>query len=208
MTKKYFSVLSMLIIALLIVATLAVFARTSLGDITDEHDKNMAKAHESFVKGNIKKAAEYIHKAADYVKKDADKVAEDTKEEVKKAGDDLAKLGQGVKKGTVKSGDEVKKTFANVDYKLARAWYMTAEEAKKTGKDVSPALKKAGAGLEGAAKWSGTQLTDNAQASFEDIKKIRKSAGKCVKAGAEEVDKLFKGIREGIENLGRKLYGT
>ncbi|MGD0627596.1 MAG: hypothetical protein ABSB32_23215, partial [Thermodesulfobacteriota bacterium] len=97
MTKKYYSVLSMLILAVLMAAIPAVYAQTSPGDFTDEPDKSMAKAHESFVKGDINKAAEYIHKAAAYVKKEADKVAKDTKEGVKKAGDDLDKLGQGVK---------------------------------------------------------------------------------------------------------------
>jgi hypothetical protein len=92
-----------------------------------------------------------------------------------------------------------------VDHELAKAWYKTADEAKKSGKDASYALKKAGAGLKGAAKWSGTQLTEGAQASVEAVKKIGKGAGKGVKAGAEEVDKLFKGIGEGIEDLGRKL---
>lgn len=205
MAKKYFSVLSMLIIAVLMVAIPAVYAQKSPGDITDEPDKTMASAHESFLKGEMNKSAEQIHKAAAYVKKEADKVAKDTKEGVKKAGDDLDKLGQGVKKGTVKSGDELKKTFAKVDHELAKAWYKTADEAKKSGKDANYALKKAGAGLEGAAKWSVTQLKEGTQASIEAVKKVGKDAAKGAKAGAGEVDKWFKGIGEGIEDVGRKL---
>ena len=205
MNKKSFSVLSMLIIAVLMAAISAVYAQTSPGDITDEPDKNMAKAHESFVKGDINKAAEYIHKAAAYVKKEADKVAKDTKEGVKKAADDLDKLGQGVKKGTVKSSDELKKTFAKVDYERAKAWHKTADEVKKSGKDPSNAIKKAGAWIEGAAKWSVTQLREGTQASVEAVKKVGKGAAKGAKAGAEEVDKLLKGIGEGIEDVGRKL---
>ena len=34
---------------------------------------------------------------------------------MKKAGEELDKLGKGVKDGTVKSGDEMKKTFAKVE---------------------------------------------------------------------------------------------
>jgi hypothetical protein len=205
MNKKSFSVLSMLIIVVLMAAIPAVYAQTSPGGFTNEPDKTMAKAHESFVKGDINKAAEYIHKAAAYVKKEADKVAKDTKEGVKKAGDDLDKLGQGVKKGTVKSGDELKKTFAKVDYELAKAWHKTADEAKKSGKDANYALKKAGAWIEGAAQWSVTQLKEGTQASIEAVKKAGKDAAKGAKAGAEEVDKWFKGIGEGIEDVGRKL---
>src|SRR4030042_1529089 len=129
MTKKYFSVLSMLVLAVLMAAIATGCAQKSPGDFTNDPDKSMAKAHESFVKGDINKAADYIHKAAAYVKKEADKVAKDAKEGVKKAGDDLDKLGQGVKKGTVKSSDELKKTFAKVDYELAKAWHKTADEA-------------------------------------------------------------------------------
>ena len=205
MNKKSFSVLSMLIIAVLMAAISAVYAQTSPGDFTNEPDKTMASAHESFLKGEMNKAAEQINKAAAYVKKEADKVTKDTKEGVKKAGDDLDKLGQGVKKGTVKSSDELKKTFAKVDYELAKAWHKTADEEKKSGKDPSNALKEAGAWIEGAAKWSVTQLKEGTQASVEAVKKVGKGAAKGIKAGAEEVDKLFKGIGEGIEDVGRKL---
>ena len=55
---------------------------------------------------------------------------------------------------------------------VARAWHTTADEAKKAGKDSSEALKKAGASLEGAAKWSGNKLTEGAQASVEAVKKV------------------------------------
>ena len=109
MNKKSFSVLSTLIIAVLLAAIPAVYAQTSSGGFTNEPDKTMASAHESFLKGEMNKAAEQITKAAAYVRKQADKVAKDTREGVKKAADDLDKLGQGVKKGTVKSGDELNK---------------------------------------------------------------------------------------------------
>src|SRR4030043_2392299 len=135
MNKKSFSVLSMLIIVVLMAAISAVYAQTSPGDFTNEPDKTMASAHESFLKGEMNKAAEQINKAAAYVRKEADKVAKDTREGLKKAADDLDELGQGGKKGTAKSSTEVKKTFAKGDYELAKAWHKTADEAKKSGKD-------------------------------------------------------------------------
>ena len=67
-------------------------------------------------------------------------------------------------------------------------------------KDASAALKKAGAGLEGAAKWSGNKLQDGTQASVDGLKK----AGKM---STEEVGKLFKGLGDGIAGLGQKLSG-
>jgi hypothetical protein len=39
----------------------------------------------------------------------------------------------------------------------------------------------------------------------EEVKKIGKGAAKGAKAGTEAVEKWFKGIGEGIEDLGRKL---
>ena len=205
MNKKSFSVLSMLTMAVLMSAIPTVYAQTSPGDFTNEVDKTMASAHESFLKGEMNKAAEQINKAAAYVKKEADKVTKDAREGVKKAGEDLEKLGQRVKKRTVKSSDELKKTFAKVDYELTRAWHKTAEEAKKSGKDPSNALREAGVWLEGAAKWSVTQLKEGTQASIEAVKKVGKGAGEGLKAGAKEVDKLLKGIGEGIEDIARKL---
>ncbi|MDP3016290.1 MAG: hypothetical protein Q8N70_04360, partial [Deltaproteobacteria bacterium] len=114
MNKKSFSVLGMFIIALLMAPIPAVYAQTSPGDFTNEPDKTMASAHESFLKGEMNKAAEQINRAAAYVRKEADKVAKDTREGLKKAADELEELGQGVKKGTVKSSNELKKTFAKV----------------------------------------------------------------------------------------------
>ena len=205
MTKKVFSVLSMLIVTSLVASIPAVYAQSSPADFSGEPDKTMAAAHESFVKKDMNKAAEQIGKAADYVKKEAGKVAKGSKEGVMKAGDELSKLGQGVKKGTVKSGDVLKETYGKVDHALAIAWHTTADEAKRTGKDSSDALKKAGASLEGAAKWSGNKLTEGAQASVDAVKKVGQGAAKGAKAGTEEVNKWFKGIGEGIEDLGRKF---
>src|SRR5215470_2755439 len=100
-----------LIVALMAI-TPAVYAQTSTSNFKNEPDKAMAAAHESFVKGDAKKAANDIDKAADYVKKQSAHVAADSKAEMDKAGAELDKLGDGVKKGTVKSADDLKKTFA------------------------------------------------------------------------------------------------
>ena len=182
----------------------AVFALVSVAraqapsDFHGDPDKSMANAHESFVKGDMNKAAEHIQKAAAYVKKEADKVAKESKDSVLKASDQLSKLGAEVKKGAVKSGDELKKTFAQVDHVRAKAWHATAEQTQKTGKDATAALKSAGEGLEGAAKWSGHQLQTGTQATVDGLKK----AGKVSK---DEVGKFFKGLGDGIADLGQKL---
>jgi hypothetical protein len=67
----------------------------------------MAASHESFVKGDTNKAAEEIHNAAVYVKKGTKEVAAEARDGEKKAADELDSLGQDMKKGAVKSGDEL-----------------------------------------------------------------------------------------------------
>ena len=203
MSGRNISLRGATIIALLIAVVSTVHAQAP-GDFAGEPDKSMASAHESFVKGDMKKAADQIHKAAVYVKKQGNKVAKDAKGAVKKAGDDLDRLGKEVKKGTVKSGDQLKRTFAQVDHQLATAWHKTADEAKKAGKDSTTALKNAGAGLEGAAKWSGTQLKEGAQVSVDGVKKV----GQGVKLGAEDVGKFFSGIGQGIADVGQQLKSS
>jgi len=98
----------------------------------------------------------------------------------------------------VKSPDELKKTFAQVDHSLAKAWHATADQTQKSGKDASEGLKKAGASLEGAAKWSGTKLQDGTQASVDGLKK----AGKV---STNETGKFFKSLGDGIADMGQKL---
>ena len=76
MSGRNISLRSATIIALLIAVVSTVHAQAP-GDFAGEPDKTMASAHESFVKGDMKKAADQIHKAAVYVKKEGNKVAKD-----------------------------------------------------------------------------------------------------------------------------------
>jgi hypothetical protein len=163
-----------------------------------EPDKTMAAAHDSFVKGETKKAGEDIDKATDYVKKQSQHVAAGSKADMDKAGDELDKLGKGIKSGTVKSEAELKKTFAKVDHQMATSWHKTAEEAQKMGKDSKADLDKAGAALEGAAKWSGNQLDEGTHKTLDAVK----HAGK---ASSDQVQKWWKSMGDSIDDLGNKL---
>jgi hypothetical protein len=205
MHMKYHSILGGLITAALITAVPALYAQAAAGGFKSEPDKSMAAAHDSFKKGEKAKAAADIDKATEWVKEQGDKVAEGSKAGMKAAGEDLAKLGDGIKKGTVKSGDEMKKTFAKVDHQIASCWHKTAEDSKKAGKDSTDALNKAGVALENSAKWSGHQLSEGTRASVAAVKRAGKATGEGAKSGAEAVDKWFKGIGDGIDELGKKL---
>jgi hypothetical protein len=191
--------------AALLTALLAVVptlhAQTAANDFSSDPDKTMAAAHESFVKGDMSKASAEIGKASAYVKKEANAVAEDAKSGVIKASAQLDELGKSVQAGTVKSERTLKRTFAQVDHALAKAWHETAVQTQKAGNDAGSAASKAAEGLEGAAKWSGDTLQQGAQAGVEGAKKL----GQGVETGTEDLGKWLQGIGEGVQDMGRRL---
>ena len=203
--NKTLSPLSIATVVLSIAGATLALAQVNPDDFTEEPDKTMAASHASFVKGDTAKASQQIRKAATYVRNESSEVAASAKEDVEKAAASLDKLGRDVKNGTVKSGDELKKTFARVDHALAVGWHKTAEEAKNSGKETGVALKKAGTALDGAAKWSGTKLKQGAQASVRTLQKAGKKTGEAIKAGAQQVEEWFNDIGNGIKDVGRKL---
>jgi hypothetical protein len=205
MKKQALSALTTLLVAFSITGIAPLRAQTSPSDFTTEPDKSMAASHESFVKGDKDKAAQQLHKAAAYVKKESNEVAASAKDDLQKAGDALDKLGEGVKNGTVKSADELKKTFAGVDHAIADGWHQTAEKTKEAGKDSTEALRKAGTALDGAAKWSGTKLKEGTQATVDALKKAGQKTGEGVKTGAKQVEGWLKDLGNGIKDVGRKL---
>ena len=205
MKKISSTLLNKALLATLIASLPAVCAQSATTGFKAEPDKSMAAAHQSFLKGDTKKACADLAKAADFVKQQSDKVGEDSKASMKEAGDELDQLGKGVKDGTVKSGDEMKKTFAKVDHQIASCWHKTAADSKKEGKDSTEALKHAGSALENSAKWSGHQLDEGTKASVDAVKKAGKGTAGAAKTSADEADKWFKDIGDGIKDLGRKL---
>jgi len=187
----------------LLMASIATVYAQAPTDFRGEPDTSMASAHESFVKGDMNKAAAEIKKAAAYVRTQEKKVAKDTAAGVKKAAEDLEQLGAEVKKGAVKSGDELKKTFAQVDHALATAWHATAEQEQKAGKNATNAARSAGAGLEGAARWTGTKLDAGAQAAVDAVN----TAGRGARLGVDTLGRAIRGIGDGIADVGRKIGG-
>ena len=180
MNRTASTLLRIFALVTLLSVNLASHAQTSPKDFSGEPDQSMAAAHDAFLKGDMKKAGNDIDKASAYVKKESGHVAVAARADLTKAGAELDKLGKSVKAGTMKSDDEMKKTFAKVDHSLASAYHQTAAESQKAGKDAGADLKKAGAALEGAAKWSGNTLQEGAQASVDGIKKGVQASGEQV----------------------------
>ena len=193
-------VFSVCMVALVAVGIAAVHAQAP-GDFAGEPDKSMASAYQSFVDGKMDKSAEEIKKAAAYVRKQEKMVAKGSAAGVKSAADDLDRLSAEVKKGTVKSADELKKTFAKVDHAMASAWYETADAEQKAGKDATKAAKTAGEGLEGAARWAGTKLDAGAQAAVDALR----TAGRGARMGVDALGRAIQGLGSGIADVGKKI---
>src|SRR5262249_19041722 len=114
MISRWSSVWSICVVVMLMAGVATAYAQAT-GAPAVEPDKSMTSAHESFVKGDMNKASEDIKKAAAYLRSQEKKVAKDASAGVKKAADDLDQLSADVKKGAVKSPDDLKKAFAKAD---------------------------------------------------------------------------------------------
>ena len=198
MKTPYSTFLKQALVVSVISVLPAAYGQLSKADFKGEPDKTLATAHESFIKGDTKKAGEEIDKAGDYVKKEGRNMSEASKADMDKAGADLDKLGDDVKSGVVKSDDELKKGFAKVDHETAKAWHETADETRKAGKDSLADLKKAGNSLDGAATWSGKEMDEGTQKTLDAVS----HAGK---ATADQTEEWWNGIGHGIDDLGHKL---
>ena len=66
------------------------------------------------------------------------------------------------------------------------------------GRDSKADLNKAGASLEGAARWSGNQLDEGTHKTLDALKR----AGK---AGSEQMKEWWKSIGDGIDDVKHKM---
>ena len=191
----------------IVVVMLMAGAATAYAQATDalavEPDKSMASDNEAFAKGDANKASDQIKKAAAYLHTQEKKVAKEASAGLKKAADDLDRLSSDVKKGAVKSADDLKKAFAKADHALATAWHATAEQEQKAGKAASTSITHASDALEGAAKWTGAKLDAGAQAAVDATHAARRGA----RMGADAIGRAIRDIGEGIADMGRKIGG-
>jgi hypothetical protein len=165
------------------------------------------KAHEFFLKKDMKSAASEIRKGAEVLKKEVGNATEEGKKVLTASIQELEKLANDVEKGTIKSEKKLKDAFARADHALAQHHYLKASEswAKKETKSTGNSLKNATQYLEQAAKWSGHKLEAG---TSEVVKGARSAADKLVKGTkwvAEEVSKGIKDIGNEISKLGEKI---
>ncbi len=165
------------------------------------------KAHEFFLKKDMKAAASEIRKGAEVLKKEVGNATEEGKKVLTASIQELEKLANDVEKGTVKSKKKLEDAFARADHALAQHHYLKASESwvKKETKNTGNALKNAAQHLEQAAKWSGRKLEAG---SSEVVKGAREVADKLIKGTkwvTEEVGKGIKDIGNEISKLAEKI---
>jgi hypothetical protein len=170
-------------------------------------ETHFQKAHEFFLKKDMKAAASEIRKGAEVLKKEVGNATEEGKKVLTASIQELEKLANDVEKGTVKSEKKLKDAFARADHALAQHHYLKASESwvKKETKNTGNALKNAAQHLEQAAKWSGRKLEAG---SSEVVKGAREVADKLIKGTkwvAEEVSKGIKDIGNEISKIGEKI---
>ena len=170
-------------------------------------DYHFQKAHEFFLKKEMKSAAFEIRKGADFLKKETENSTQEGKKVLTASIQELEKLANNVEKGTVKSEKELKDAFSRAENALARHQYLKASESwvKKETKNTGNALKDAAQHLKQAAKWSGHKFEAGAA---EVIKGALTAADKLIEGAkwtAEEVGKGIKDIGNEISKLGEKI---
>jgi hypothetical protein len=202
MIRRGSSVWSVLVVGMLVAGVATAHAQAPAPP-TVEPDRSMASANEAFAKGDMNTASEQIKKAAAYLRAQEQKVVKQTAAGLKKAADDLDRLSADVKKGAVKSADDLKTAFAKADHALAKAWHATAEQEQKAGKAASTSITHASEALEGAARWTGAKLDAGAQAAVDAANAAKRGA----RMGADAVGRAIRGLGEGIADVGRKIGG-
>jgi hypothetical protein len=170
-------------------------------------DEHFQKAHELFLKKDMKAAASEIQKAAELMRQEAEKATEEGKKGLMASVNELEKLAKDIETGAVIPEKKMKDVFAKAEHALANYNYMKASEqwTKKEAKETGNALKNATLHLENAAKWSGQTLETGVADVIEGVRIIAGKLKEEAKLGAEEVDKAIKDLGAEILKLGKKI---
>jgi hypothetical protein len=206
-TLFFTTLMSLLIMAFVFSPASRVQAARDPSVRANEPASHFQKAHELFLKKDMKAAASEIRKGARFLRQKAKGATKDSKEDLTASAQELEKLAKDVERGGVTSEKQLKDTFARSYHALSNYEYRRASEswAKKKTRETGQALTDAAHDMEQAAKWSGRELeTDTA----DTIDYARVVGGKLVKGAgwtADEVDKGIQGISSALSKLGEKM---
>lgn len=178
--------------------------------VDDEPEEHFHRAHEAFLKKELKKAAAHIRKGEAFLKLEAGRATEEGKKLMEESGHELAKLAEGVEHGTITSVKRLDEAFARAHQALAHHHHLKAKEswtnkaeqaAHKVGQDLQAAAVHFDQGL----IWAGHKAE---AAGAKAIKDTRLLAGKLIEGTGwvpAEVGKGIENVGEEIEKFGKKV---
>jgi hypothetical protein len=180
---------------------------TDVSDLLDESESHFQKAHESFLKKDMKTAVAEIRKDAAFIKLETSRASDESKKGLIASANELDKLADDVEKGTVSSAKDLENAFARASYALTKHHYIKSTEltAKNDTVKAGKELKAAADDFEHAIAWTGSKVeagTDSA------IKGARLATGKMMEgigAVSDDASKAMKDIGTEIENFGKKI---
>ncbi|MCL4490814.1 MAG: hypothetical protein M1510_02770 [Nitrospirae bacterium] len=181
--------------------------KSSTDTAADKVEQHFKKAHESFIKKDMKAAAAEIRQSAAFLKREAERATGEGKKDLSASTRELEKLADDVKNGTVTSVKRLDNAFSRTYYALARNHYLNASEswAKKAAKDTGHDLKAASDDLERGLAWSGHKAETGTKAAIKDARQI---SGKLIKGAGWVSSEIGKGIEDmgrGIDKFGKEV---
>jgi hypothetical protein len=144
-----------------------------------ETDYYFHKAHQLFLKKDLKAAASDIRKGVELLNKETESATEEGKKALTSSINELGQLSKDVENGTVTSDKKIKDVFIRAEHALANHHYLKASEqwAKKESKDTGYEMKKAAQHLGQTVKWAGHKMETG---TLNVIKEARVVAGKLI----------------------------
>jgi hypothetical protein len=173
----------------------------------DEPQEHFQKAHESFLKKDLQRAAEDIRKAAAFVKVEAGRAKDDGKQALLTSVRDLDTLADEVEHGSISSVKQLDEAFGRVDHALAAHHHRMAKEfeAQKAAQKAGYELKAAALYVEQGLAWAGQKADASGAAAIQGAQTL---AGKLIAEGGTVLDRFGQGyeaIGNAIEQLGQKI---
>ncbi len=178
--------------------------------VDDEPEEHFHRAHEAFLKKDLKKAAAQIRKGEAFLKLEAGRATQEGKKLMEASGHELAKLAEDVEHKTITSVKRLDEAFARAHQALAHHHHLKAKEswasqaeqaAHKVGQDLQAAAVHFDQGL----TWTGHKAE---AAGAKAIKDTRLLAGKMIEGTGwvpAEVGKGIETVGEEIEKFGKKV---
>ncbi len=181
--------------------------------VDDEPEEHFHRAHDAFLKKDLKKAAAQIRKGEAFLKLEAGRATDEGKKLMKESGHELAKLADDVEHKTIMSVKRLDEAFARAHQALARHHHLKAKEswtnkAEQAAHKVGQDLQAAAAHFDQGMIWAGHK----AEAGMaKTIKDTRLLAGKLIEGTGwvpAEVGKGIEDVGEKIEKFGKKVEPT